>query len=99
MHKLKTAFIGTVFGAIAFASAPASRYPDQRSGYRVEVLEHREPKGGLGLWVVPVLVASGCCVPGALRLLPAVLGALLGMASALLGLAALVVVAPRGRSA
>jgi hypothetical protein len=39
-----------------------------------------------------MLVASGLCLPGALRLLPP----LLGMAAAVLGLATLVVLIPQG---
>ena len=70
MRKLKTAFVGAMFAAVTLAPASGSAMPRQRSGRDVKVLGHRNPKGGLGLQMVSVLVASCLCLPGALPLLP-----------------------------
>ncbi len=94
MRKLKTAFVGAMFAAVTLAPVGLG-HARQRSGRDVKVLGHRNPKGGLGLQMVSVLVASCLCLPGALPLRPP----LLGMASALWELAALVVVIPPRRAA
>ena len=61
MHKLKTAFIGTVFGAIAFASAPASAIPISDLGTASKSLSTESQKvvwvcGWYRCWWRPVVV-------------------------------------------